>query len=296
MSKRSQQSTPAIKSHKHQQLTPKHPPALSEQPQSNDPPTQQPPSLTSTHKSISVPIIKNQPVSTTEPLEVGLGSAWLTSHHLRHASSFNIVQKVDLHREATLGGLEQCNKYTVMDQAGNNIFFVNEESIACCSMKCFYECRPFTLTVKDNLGTNAFVIDRDLVCSCCCGLDRLTVVTPSGQLLGTVKEEFALLRPVLAIENAAGVKVLQIKGPRWPSSCCGNQVVFQVQNLQGLKVGTISKKSVGPGREQLLKQVNVADTAHISFPSDLDPALKAVCVGLLFLIDYQFLEWTRATK
>jgi uncharacterized protein YxjI len=218
-----------------------------------------------------------------------VGSGWLNSHfqnYLQHANSFHVKQKVEL-LEAIIG-FEQGNQYTVKDQAGNKIFYVGEESNICGRQFCNSR-RAFTLNVKDSAGSNVLVMDRGLNCTCFCGLccpDKLTVSTPSGQLLGTVEEEFAILNPLFAIKNAAGSTVLKVQGPILAFSCLGGSVVFQIQNLQGVTVGTISKEWGGIVSELFTD----ADSFHMSFPQDLDPAVKAVCMGALFLIDYEYYE------
>lgn len=233
------------------------------------------------------PPIQQQPGQHFQQPMVGAG--WLNPNfhtYLQNATSFHVKQKVEL-IEAILGW-ETGNKYSVSDQAGNKIFYAGEESNLCLRQLCNAH-RALTLTVKDVTGANVLVMDRALDCSCFCGAccpDKITVSTPSGQLLGTVDEEFSLLNPLFSIKNAAGSTVLKIEGPICAMSCFGSSVVFQVQNMAGVAVGTISKEWGGIVREFFTD----ADTFHMSFPVDLDPAIKATCLGALFLIDYEYFE------
>lgn len=207
--------------------------------------------------------------------------------YLRTATSFHVKQKVELLE--SLVGWETPNKYTVKDQTGNKLFYVGEES-GCCPRQLCASRRPFTLTTKDSQGNNILVFDRGLNCTCCCGLfcpDSLSVSTPNGQLLGTVKEGCNILYPTFDLKDAFGNTQLKIEGPMCPVAFgrCG-PAVFRVMNLSGVSVGTISKEWSGFVRELFTD----ADYFSMSFPMDLDPAMKAVALGALFLIDFQYFE------
>uniref|UniRef100_A0A6G1SI79 Phospholipid scramblase n=1 Tax=Aceria tosichella TaxID=561515 RepID=A0A6G1SI79_9ACAR len=210
--------------------------------------------------------------------------------YLTEATTFHVKQKVDV-IEALIGW-ETGNQYTVMDQAGHKIFYVGEESNMCFRQLCSAS-RAFTLTIKDTAGQTVLVVDRKLDCSCCFGFicpDSVQVSTPSGQLLGSVVEEFNILYPTFSIKDATGAVVLRIKGPFCPVSFgpCTGPLLFKVMNAAGAAVGTISKEWGGLVREFLTD----ADNFSISFPYDLDPSIKAVLLAALFLIDYEYFENT----
>lgn len=200
-------------------------------------------------------------------------------NYLMNASSFHVKQKIELLE--ILAGWESENKYSVKDQNGNKVFYVGEVSNM-CGRQCFGSSRPFTLDVKDNRGLDVLKFERELSCTCFCGLfcpDKLTVYTPQGQLLGTVNEEFDIIYPRFSINDAFGNTKLKIVGPACPISC-GGASIFRVEALNGASVGTISKEWGGLVRELFTD----ADYFSISFPHDLDQSLKAVCLGALFLI------------
>lgn len=216
-------------------------------------------------------------------------SAWgLYSDYLRHASSFNVKQKIEL-LEA-LVGWETGNKYTVVDQAGNKMFYVGEEPNCFARQFCGSR-RPVQLSVKDRSGTNVIMMDRPLDCSCCFNLfcrDQITVSTPDGQLLGSVLEKFGIFFPRYSVKDARGKTVLYIEGPLCPASCgrCYGNVVFKVLNTKRIVVGSISKQWSGFVQEIFTD----ADNFSMTFPVDLEPAVKAVCLAALFLIDYEYFE------
>lgn len=209
-------------------------------------------------------------------------------NYLRSATSFHVKQKVEMIE--ALMGWETGNKYTVKDQSGNKLLYVGEESNMCGRQLCNAR-RAFTLSVKDATGRSIMIMDRPLDCSCFCGLicaDSLSVSTPNGQVLGSVVEEFNICFPKFSIRDARGQTVLKIEGPMCPMAfgSCASSVVFKVVNKSGVPVGTISKEWSGLVRELFTD----ADYFSMSFPIDLDPAIKAVCLAALFLIDYEYFE------
>jgi hypothetical protein len=203
--------------------------------------------------------------------------------YLTNATSFHVKQKVEL--PEALIGWETQNKFTIMDQSGNKIFYAGQESDMCCGQMCSMYL-PFTLTIKDKAGLNVIIMTRKPNLSCC-GLiyrDSLQVSTPSGQLLGTVVEN-SILYPRYKIKDATGKTVLRIHGP----SCaitCGESILFKVMNMAGATVGTVSREYVLFVRESHTD----CDSFSISFPHNLDQSVKAVLLGAVFLIDSEFHE------
>ena len=186
-----------------------------------------------------------------------------------------------------LVGFETGNKYSIKDQAGNKIFYAAEES-SCLWRNLWQAGRPFTLVVRDRTGQNVLMFDRPCNCVCCFGClcpDSLSVSTPSGEKLGSVHENCGIIYPSYTLKDASGKAVFRVIGPWLPMSC-GGAVTFRVENVSGATVGTISKEWSGWMQELFTD----ADYFSISFPVDLDPSMKAVCLGCLFLIDYQYFE------
>lgn len=247
--------------------------------QANYPPSQQP----------FPPPVQTQPSSQYQP---GAVSYWYQNttfaDYLRNAHSFHVKQAVEL-LEAFIGW-ETPNKYSIKDQSGNKIFAAVEDSDMCGRQLCG-KYRSFTIRLRNTGNQDVLLFERDIDCSCCFGLccpDTLKVMTSTGQLLGTVKQSFAIFYPTFTIENAVGNPIFTIEGPLCPSSFCpGQSVLFKLCNVtNGAPVGTISKEWSGWGRELFTD----ADYFSMSFPVDLDPSLKAVCLGALFLIEYRYFE------
>lgn len=200
---------------------------------------------------------------------------------------FRVKQEVEVLE--ILIGWEQANKYRVKDQAGNQVFFVGEES-ACLSRICCGKVRPFDLMVKDNRGQIVMQFSRNLdcgglFCSCICP-DAVRVTAPGGQFLGSIAEECSIIQPLFSIKDAGGRTVYRIEGPMCAWAVCGTAVVFRIVDMNGVSVGDIKKEWGGLVREMFTD----ADTFSVTFPVNADPAIKAVLLGALFMIDFNYFE------
>lgn len=243
---------------------------------------QQPPVYVPPGYQHNVSPIVNQP-NIYNPNQSKLISTWGINSafewYLKNASSLHVAQKVEL-LEAFVG-FETANKYVVKDQAGNKLFYAMEES-GCCTRQCCGNARNFTMSIKDVAGQDVMLIDRPINCSLFCGLcfpDSVTVTAPGGQVLGYVQQEFSFMKPKFALKNAAGATILKVVGPFCPMACMGT-VEFQVLDKLGNNCGQIQKKWGGFIRELFTD----ADYFSVSFPTDLDIPMKAVCLAVLFLI------------
>lgn len=263
-------------------------------------PTQQTAMYPPAHQSVPYP---HQPFPAPIQQQPGYapqaGVSWYQNtdfaQYLRNASSFHVKQKVEL-LEA-LVGWETENKYTVKDNAGNKVFYVGEETD--CLMRQFGgKHRSFNLLVKDSRGHNVLNYERPCDCSfmCCCGLgacgDTMTVSTANGIKLGSIREECSIIYPGYKINDASGRTVLKVQGPLCPMAFFGQNLIFRVYTMDGISVGTISKDWSGLVRELFTD----ADYFSMSFPRDLDPSIKAVLMGALFLIDFGYFESTRGKQ
>lgn len=198
-----------------------------------------------------------------------------------------IKQKVEL-MEALLG-CEGRNKYKIYNGAGQEIYKAEEEN-DCCTRNCLGPNRPFDLEITDQQGNELIHLYRPLRCTSCffpCFLQVLEVYSPPGTLVGTVEQEWSILEPKYSVKDAEGNVVLRIEGPMCTFSICGRYVEFNVLTPDGsTEVGKISKQWPG-----LLKEIFTdADVFGINFPMDLDVRMKAVLLGAVFLIDFNFFE------
>lgn len=105
-------------------------------------------------------------------------------------------------------------------------------------------------------------------------------VFASGQLIGTIKEEWAFCKRRFVIKDASGSIVIKIKGPICPISC-GKDVDFVVLTVdEGQIVGKISKQWSGLVRETFTD----IDYFGVSFPINFDVKIKALLLAACFLI------------
>ncbi|XP_019699140.1 phospholipid scramblase 2 isoform X3 [Harpegnathos saltator] len=194
-----------------------------------------------------------------------------------------VNQKIELLEAFT--GFETKNRYAVTDMTGKPVFYVAEES-GICSRLCLGSARPCEFSVLDQNRREVFRMIRPFRCDSCCCPCYLQVmeVYSDGRLLGSITQEWSLLRPTFSIRDSSGNPVLIIKGPiiRF---CI--EVVFKVKSLdEKHNVGVIQKHWSGFGREIFTD----CDQFGVQFPQDLDVKIKAVLLGACFLLDFMYFE------
>lgn len=141
---------------------------------------------------------------------------------------------------AVVIGWECENKYMVLDAQGNPVFFVYEES-SICSRMCLGSLRSCEFRVLDRAMQEVFRFSRPFNCqSCCCPcclqvhllfiqsnmlyplvfeniyklfLVQVIDVFSNRALLGSVRQNWSILRPSFSVLNEHGQSVLEIEGP-----------------------------------------------------------------------------------
>jgi len=205
--------------------------------------------------------------------------------YLNTVDQLILSQKVDI--AETFIGFESANKYTVKNGAGQHVFWGVEESGALMRNCCSY-LRAFTLRVMDSGKREVFQLRRPLRCQGCwfpCWLQQLEV-TAGDRLLGSVLQDWSLLRPSFRVCSPDGSTAMLIRGPavRW-GGCCGSD--FEILSADGSEeVGFITKTWAGLAKEVFTD----TDRYGICFPEDLGADMKAVLMGAAFLIDFMFFE------
>ncbi|KAG0715728.1 Phospholipid scramblase 2 [Chionoecetes opilio] len=200
--------------------------------------------------------------------------------YLTQLDQMLVKQKVELLEAFT--GFETANKYKVLNTMGQQLYYAKEDS-DCCTRNCCGPLRPFDMKILDNNQMEVMHLNRPLACtSCCfpCCLQSLEVSSPPGTVIGTVKQDWSILKPKFSVCNASGDVILRIEGPLCTCSICGD-VEFTVLSAEGdVPVGKISKQWTGLVKEAFTD----ADNFGISFPMDLDVKMKATLLGAVFLI------------
>ncbi|CAG2168920.1 unnamed protein product, partial [Oppiella nova] len=88
------------------------------------------------------------------------------------------------------------------------------ENTDCCTRQLCGPIRPFDLKILDNNRREVIHLYRPLRCDgCCCWccLQRLDVLSPCGEILGTIRQEWSLCLPKFRVEDANGECVLMIR-------------------------------------------------------------------------------------
>ncbi|KAL5014434.1 hypothetical protein ScPMuIL_008704 [Solemya velum] len=235
----------------------------------------------------------------------GQASQWMTRpeaipgcppglEYLTQVDQLLIQQQMELLEALT--GWETANKYKIKNNLGQQVYFAAEESDA-CTRQCCGPQRGFTIHITDNMGQELIRVTREFKCcagcSWCASVDacahEITVEAPPGQVVGYVKQQQSSWAPYYHIMNANHEMVLSVKGPMCIVSgpCCRWDQEFLIFSKDdSTEVGKISKQWSGLLREYFTD----ADNFGVSFPMDLDVKMKAVMIGLVFLIDFMFFE------
>lgn len=240
-------------------------------------------------KVITTPPGFHTPMATMAAVSTGIPGCPPGLEYLLHIDQLLVKQQVELLE--VLCGCEMNNKYKIKNTMGQDVYFAAEDTDF-CTRYCCGTLRPFDIRITDNNGREILHFERPFRCQSClypCFLQEMTVISPqSNIILGYVKQEWTILTPKYVVQNANGEPVYKIEGPICTCRCCAD-VVFHIYNLDGVtEVGTIRKQWTGLIREAFTD----ADSFCVSFPLELDPTLKAVLLGALFLIDYMYFEYS----
>jgi len=188
-----------------------------------------------------------------------------------------------------------ANKYTINNSMGQQVFLAEEKSDG-LSRQVFGNRRSFDMEVTDNSGRSILHFNKTLD-----GLSEMRVKSPiTGQLLGVIKEKFAMTKVVFEVFHPNGALILRIKG-----GCFGfvkgpfeivrpsgqqEQLIVEpnghVRSDRTEHIGDITKEWAGFMKEAFTD----ADNFRITFPMGLDPRIKATLLGAVVLIDFKCFE------
>lgn len=185
-------------------------------------------------------------------------------------------------------GIDTNNRYEVLDAGGRRLYLAAEQT-NCCVRMCYGSRRPFTILILNNHGGICLKVRR--TCGCCffmwagCCCNKLEIYTGTDVYIGKVTQNFCdCFCPRFSVYDADGHKCMKIVGPCHMCLCCS--VHFKVKDTNGNEVGEIHKKWGGFVKEAF----TTADTFGVSFPMDLDPRIKTLLLGAVFLIDFMYFE------
>jgi uncharacterized protein YxjI len=174
-----------------------------------------------------------------------------------------------------LSGFETKNKYAVLDPAGHQLFLAAEEGGSLLLRWFLKASRPFTIAVLSSSGQTVLRVQRPFRFY----FHQAEIVDAGGQLLGTIQRRFSLARRIYSVLDSSGRELFELFGPilhPW---------TFQIRR-DGQEFGMITKKWSG----LTLEAFTDADKFGVTFPADWDPAVKAIFLGAVFLIDFAHFE------
>ncbi|XP_058152392.1 phospholipid scramblase 1-like [Dasypus novemcinctus] len=206
--------------------------------------------------------------------------------YLTQVNQLLVRQRLDLLEVLTC--LETSNKYEVMNNQGQRIYFA-EEKHHCFLLHFCGSWRPFTMTIYDNFGRDVITLYRSLGSSCCwsdCCLQKLKVEAPPGEKIGYVYQSYQPCFPTFTLKNENMTDVMTIRGPCIISNCLMD-VNFNLLSLDDEKViGKFTKQLAG----YMTDKLRDANKFGIQFPVNLDVKMKALMLAASFLIDYMYFE------
>lgn len=180
-------------------------------------------------------------------------------------------------------------KYSVKDSSFDSIFTANQNT-GSYTRKCWGTNRSFVVVLRDSSNRDVLLFERATDCSCCCGYmcsNKLKVTTQTGDLLGTVEQSSEF-----TIKNEFGRPVYTVKKPRNSIFSCSpdKRKPFELyDSFDGSYVGTLAMNSAL--WDKSLKPFDEGDYFSVSFPATLDPSLKIVCLGALFLKYFNYYNY-----
>ena len=174
-----------------------------------------------------------------------------------------------------LVGFEQKNKYAVMSEDGDDVYFAAEEGGSTLVRLFLKGLRPFTMVVLTRDGKRLLQLKRPFRFF----FYKLNVFEEGGGRLGSIERKFAIFRRLYSVKDEKDQEIYQLFGPilhPW---------TFKIQN-DGNELGKITKEWSGLMKEMFTK----ADNFGIVFPADATNRVKGLLLGAVFLIDFAHFE------
>lgn len=173
-----------------------------------------------------------------------------------------------------LTGIETKNKYSIMNESGEEIFFAKEES-SFISRFFLKMMRPFKIHILSKTGEILLTFQAPFRFF----FRELNVYDNSGKFLGKIKRKFSIFSREFSVSDETGNEIYTVYAPFF------HPWTFKIIE-NGTQTGQITKKFSGIGTELFTD----ADNFAVVFPENANPEKKAVLLGTLFLIDMMFFE------
>ncbi|KAG6458826.1 hypothetical protein O3G_MSEX011072 [Manduca sexta] len=181
------------------------------------------------------------------------------------------------------------NRFYVRTPDQNLVYSVEEDNSWWVGYFC-YGLRPLQLRVTDSRGSEVMRIHRPYACTARvlpCQLQRLEVFAPPGQRIGTIEQQWTVVKPLYLVRNEEGEVVFWIKGP-YVTISCFKDVKFSICRSDGSPVGGTCKRWQGLTHALFLSPVT--DRFGVAFERDLSVQEKALLLAATLLMDYMYYD------
>lgn len=177
-------------------------------------------------------------------------------------------------------GFEGSNKYELLNERGEKIGFIAEQSSGIFKFlmrSMFRSHRPLHVKIFDKQGQEVIILERPFYFF----FSTMRVSDRTGRLLGTIDQKFAIFRKRYYLSDHRGHPFAQINSPFF------SFFRFEIESLKMRKsLGVISKKWGG-----LLKEMFTdSDTFGVDLSHDLSQEEKAIVLGTAISVDFDYFE------
>lgn len=174
-----------------------------------------------------------------------------------------------------LSGFETRNKYVIQDEEAHDVYYAAEVGGNVLLRLFLRSARPFTMEIYDSSQRIVLRCERPFRFF----FKHIDIYDSVGKKIGELEQHFALLERRYSVRDSNGAEVFTIVGPLL------HPWTFHIKkNTQA--IGKITKKWSGLGKEMFTD----ADNFMLQFPVELEPELKSVLLGAVFLIDFAYFE------
>lgn len=231
---------------------------------------------------------------------------------LRGLNAIEVQEQANFMQEFTaMIGLEieMANKYRVLDQAGNQLYYAVERT-SCCKRQlqqgCCHDCAPWEVDVLYTPPGEAnqlfLAMRRPCQLTCCC-INRPVadvIDQTTNQKIGSFRDPCTCCSLKFHIRDASDNEVLLVDGGccccqpgiwcPWPCGPCA-EVVFDVKDMTHHgKIAEVKKRV--PSCCTWLFAPDV-DNYHVSFGEVSNPQWKAILLALTIFMDFRYFNTNR---
>ncbi|OCT57631.1 hypothetical protein XELAEV_18003275mg [Xenopus laevis] len=177
--------------------------------------------------------------------------------------------------------------YVISTRSTKQLLVAIEDSSCLCLHLCG-PARSCSLRLCDYSNEEVLRFCRpyrvDMCCLFCC-LMAISVFSSSDNLIGSVRQRWSLFSPSLAVCDADGKTIMEIKGS-WSATRCHTDQEFQVTSLDGQLLAVIWKRWPGFNMDYNMDH----DFFGINISATLSTAEIALLLAAAFLLNYMFFE------